>query len=305
MSYDKMSYEANKVSLAGKEPVAEVKTTVYADKNTSAGSIGGILGSTGTQKTGAAYAADLVDRTEGNNNWSETGGERLDQQDLKDLANKTASAANYQAPVSRATTEVKASATSAAANANVKAQQGKEALSHAVEVGKEKLHQATATAGHNVEVGKEKLSHNVEVGKEKLSHNAEVGKEKLGETYNAAGQRLTEAKDYTVESSQSAMEKLRETAGQTATTIQTKTHEFVETAQHTLEQAREKAREVFTGAGQKLDEAQSKLHTTNVTGPTATTYQAGDATEIKVKATENPSGGIDKIKVEAKATNVQ
>lgn len=262
-----MSYEANKMNLEGKEPVAEVKTTVYADMS----------GTQESMRSGQAYAADLVDRTEGNQNWAETGGELgsrstdYNQQDLKSMANETAYVAGQQSSTSTTSGTM---------------EQGKEKLAHAVDYTKDKFHQATAAA----------------------SQNAEVGKEKLGETYDAGAQKLHNAKDYTVESSQTMVDKLKDTVGSTTSALQHKTHEWAESAQHTLEHAREKAREVFTGAGQKVEEAQHKMSST-MSGPSSTTYgsayQAGDATEIKVKAQEAPSGGIDSIKVEAKSTNAQ
>jgi len=262
-----MSYEANKMNLEGKEPVAEVKTTVYADMS----------GTQESTRSGQAYAADLVDRTEGNQNWAETGGELgsrstdYNQQDLKSMANETAYVAGQQSSTSTTGGTM---------------EQGKEKLAHAVDYTKDKLHQATAAA----------------------SQNAEVGKEKLGETYDAGAQKLHNAKDYTAETSQTMVDKLKDTVGSTTSALQHKTHEWAESAQHTLEQAREKAREVFTGAGQKVEEAQNKMSST-MSGPSSTTYgsayQAGDATEIKVKAQEAPSGGIDSIKVEAKSTNAQ
>jgi len=273
-----MSYEANKMNLEGKEPVAEVKTTVYADMS----------GTQESTRSGQAYAADLVDRTEGNQNWAETGGALgsrstdYNQQDLKSMANETAYVAGQQSSTSTTGGTM---------------EQGKEKLAHAVDYTKDKLHQATAAA-----------SQNAEVGKEKLGETYEAGKEKLGETYDVGAQKLHNAKDYTVESSQTMVDKLKDTVGSTTSALQHKTHEWAESAQHTLEQAREKAREVFTGAGQKVEEAQNKMSST-MSGPSSTTYgsayQAGDATEIKVKAQEAPSGGIDSIKVEAKSTNAQ
>jgi len=228
-------------TLEKKEPVAEVKTTVYTTEQ---------------QAGGTNYGADLADRTEGNQNWAETGGEKYTAQELKDMANETARVAQPTAAESTMSG----------------------------------LEQAKDTAASKASGASAVMHEKYEQGKERLGHDVEVGKEKLGETYNAAGERLHEAKDYTVETGHSMAERLRE--AQDAVTH--KTQEWAESAQHTLEQAREKAREVFTGAGQKVEEQSNKMSTS--------TYAPGEATEIKVKAEEAPSGGIDRLKVEARST---
>jgi hypothetical protein len=135
----------------------------------------------------------------------------------------------------------------------------------------------------------------------------EMGKEKLGHVYEAGTQKLHTAKDYTMETGHNVVDRLKETVGNTASVLQHKTHEWTESAQHTLEQARDKAREVFSGTGQKVDEAANKMSATSASSTAygSGTYQAGDTTEIKVKAEEAPTGGIDRLKIEAKSTNAQ
>lgn len=221
----------------------------------------------GTQST-QAYAADLVDRTEGNQNWGETGGDlgsRATQQDLKDMANETATVARQNAPLT---------------------EKGKEALSQAADY---------------AETAKETLKRDAEMAKETLKRDAELAKEKLSQTYEAGAQKIQATRDHPAETSQSMVDKLKESVENTTSTIQHKTHEWAESAQHTLEHARDKAREVFTGAGQKVEQAQSKL-ASSVKGTSTTT---GDATKVNVTTYETPTGGIDSVKVESRTTSAQ
>lgn len=309
--------------MENKQPVAEVKTTVYA--------------------------AEMGDRTEGNQNWAETGG---------DLSSRTPTMQEM-----RDTAAVKAQ--EAKETVSSYAQSAKESAAHALESAKETVsdyaqrarntadqythhdtsrgtamytpNSAYATSGYaqtgtTTSTGlseqdlKERANETAEVAREKLGtydqevytgvgqqkptsevvgEKVAVGKEKLGEAYQAGAHKLESAKDYTVETGHNVVERLKETVGSTASALQHKTHEWTESAQHTLEQAREKAREVFSGAGQKVDEAANKMSSTSTTGYGNTYTTTGDTTEIKVKAEEAPTGGIDRLKIEAKSTNAQ
>jgi len=308
--------------MENKEPIAEIKTTVYA--------------------------AEMGDRTEGNQNWAETGGDLSSRtptmQEMKDTAAVKAQEAK------ETVSSYAQSAKSSAAHAYESA---KETVSDYAQRARETAHQygqesqskgtamytpnsayatsgyaqtSTTSAGLSEPELKERANETAEVAREKLGtydqevytgvgqqkptsqvvgEKMAVGKEKLGEVYESGAQKLHAAKDYTAETGHNVVDRLRETVGSTASALQHKTHEWTESAQHTLEQAREKAREVFTGAGQKVDEAANKMSSTSTTGYADTYTTTGDTTEIKVKAEEAPTGGIDRLKIEAKSTNAQ
>jgi vacuolar-type H+-ATPase subunit H len=137
----------------------------------------------------------------------------------------------------------------------------------------------------------------VEYAREKLSqatvsaeHTYEVGKERLAETYDASA-----------ETAHNVADKVKEKVSGATAVAQTQVHNLAETAQQTLEAAREKAREVFAGATTKVDEASNKL--SNVDANTSSyVAPSGETTEIRVKAEEAPAGGIDRLKIEARAT---
>jgi len=301
--------------MENKQPVAEIKTTVYA--------------------------AEMGDRTEGNQNWAETGG---------DLSSRTPPMQEMKDTAAVKAQEVKETVGSYAQSAKESAahayESAKETVSDYAQRARETAHQygqeskgtamytpnsAYATSGYaqttdlSEQEIKDRANETAEVAREKLGYDQEVytgvgqqkptsevvgekmaaGKEKLGEAYDSGAQKLHAAKDYTVETSHNVVDRLRETVGSTASALQHKTHEWTESAQHTLEQAREKAREVFSGTGQKVDEAANKMSSTSTTGYADTYTTTGDTTEIKVKAEEGPTGGIDRLKIEAKSTNAQ
>jgi len=255
----------------------EIKTTVY----TGAGGAGGYSGS--------GYTADLGDRTEGNQNWMETGGEsqwsdraREVGHDASDKARELGYGAEQKA--AGATQAVKDTAARTGEVLKEKWEQGKEKLGEAMEAGKEKLAYGQEKAAEKVELGKEKLGQTweqgkakmgeaIETGKEKLEYGKEkavqeyeVGKEKMGEMYQGAKP----------ESSHGMLERVKETVG-------TATHNIAESLEH----AREKAREVFTGASPYGKGEQP-------------TYMKTDqpVTEVTVK-TEPASGTVNRVQVDS------
>jgi hypothetical protein len=325
--------------MENKQPVAEVKTTVYA--------------------------AEMGDRTEGNQNWGETGGDlssRYTMQDVKETASEKAQAVKETVGQYAQSAKDTAGQAYESAKETVSdyAQRAKNTASEYAADTKDASDQyqgtRTTTSSYSAMSGdamytpnsayatsgysqsgtsdlsqqelKDKANQTADVAREKVGmyesstysgtgtqqptsevmrQKVEHGKEKLGQAYDASAEKLHTAKEYTVETSHNVVDRLKETVGNTATAIQHKTHEWSESAQHTLEQARDKAREVFTGAGQKVDEAANKMSATSASSTAygSGTYQAGDTTEIKVKAEEAPSGGIDRLKIEAKSTNAQ
>jgi ElaB/YqjD/DUF883 family membrane-anchored ribosome-binding protein len=314
--------------MENKTPVAEVKTTVYA--------------------------AEMGDRTEGNQNWGETGG---------DLSSRTTTMQDVKDSAAEKAQEMKDTVSQYAQSAKDTAgqayQSAKDTVSDYAQRAKDTANQypgtgSTTTSSYSAMSGdamytpnsayatsgyaqtsdlsqqdlKDKANQTADVAREKVGmyeantytgtgqqqptsevmrEKMEQGREKLGQAYEAGAQKLHNAKDYTMETGHNVVDRLRETVGSTASALQHKSHEWSESAQHTLEQAREKAREVFSGAGQKVDEAANKMSATSASSTAygSGTYQAGDTTEIKVRAEEAPTGGIDKLKIEAKSTNAQ
>jgi len=253
----------------------KIETTVYPGA------------SSGYSASGSSYTADLGDRTEGNQNWMETGGETQWSDKAREVGHEASDKARSlgyaaESKTAGATQAVKDTAAKTGEVLKEKWEQGKEKLGEAVEVGKEKLvygqekaaqgyehgkekmgqtwEQGKAKMGEAVETGKEKL----EYGKEKTAQEYELGKEKMGQMYQGSKP----------ESSHGMLDRVKETVG-------TATHNIAESLEH----AREKAREVFTGAS-PYGKEQTYLKTDQ------------PVTEVTVK-TEPAPGAVNRVQVDS------
>jgi len=241
--------------MENKQPVAEVKTTVYA--------------------------AEMGDRTEGNQNWGETGGDlssRTMMQDVKETASEKAQ--EVKETVGQYAQKAKDTADQAYQSAKETvsdyAQRAKNTANEYAADTKDASNQyqgtrtttssysamsgdamytpnsAYATSGFN-ESGssdlsrqdlKDKANQTADAALDKVGmyesstysgtgtqqptsevvrQKMEQGKEKLGQAYDAGAEKLHTAKDYTVETGHNVVDRLRETVGSTATAIQSAT----------------------------------------------------------------------------------
>lgn len=318
-----------------KKPVAEIKTTVYADKQ------GNVQAGTGTNA--ANLGAQYGDRTEGNQNWGQTGSVMAptvpSTSELKEAAREytqdatakvSATASNLSSkvaskvPETPSTQDLKEKAQESVETAKSYANQAYDSVASTLGLAssttKEKASDTSAAVRDKWEEGKEKVSgavehtrekfgelgHTVgekmEAGRDTLEENLHSGQDKLAETYESGKHKAMEAKDYTMGTSTNVVERVKESVGSATESLQQKGHEWAESAQHTLEAAREKAREVFSGAGAKVDEATSSQTTTTTTY--GTNVKESPA-EIRIKTTESSPGNVDKIKVETRATGTE
>jgi len=141
-SYGSSSTQKKEFTTTGP---TEVKATTLPGQTTT---IKTDVYSSGTPYTsGASYTADLGDRTEGNQNWMETGGElRGDESQWSEKAREVGHEASDKArslgyaaeqKASSATQTAKDTAAKTGEVLKEKWEQGKEKMSEAVEVGKE------------------------------------------------------------------------------------------------------------------------------------------------------------------------
>jgi len=239
--------KSKETTFTTKAPVAEVKTSVYA--------------------------ANLGERTEGNQNWNQEAD--MGQETIGEKASEMAQRA-------------KESAASAAENVDEKVSQVKDSVTQTAADTSEAIRAKW-------EEGKETLGEALQAGKEKLTHVSEVAGEKFGTAKTRIGEAIEADKEMLAqkESTPGVVERVTHS-------LQQKGHEWAESAQHSLEVAREKAREVFVGAQQKADE-------TSISGKSnepvflkggELAYGGAGTTEVKVKTNE-PAGNV---KVETQTT---
>jgi hypothetical protein len=276
---------------------AEVKTTTYSAGGSSYPA-GGSSYSAGGSSSATGYTADLGDRTEGNQNWMETGGEMQERTPWSDKAREVGHEASDKArelgyateqKAAGATQTLKETASKTGEVLKEKWEQGKEKRGEVMEAGKEKL-----------QYGKEKAAYEAELGKEKLGQTWEQGKVKMGEAMEAGKEKLQYGKDKAAYEAELGKEKAAQMYQSATTSKPTEaTHpgmldrvkETVETATHniaeSLEHAREKAREVFTGASPYGKEQ-----------PTYGLKTDQPVTEVRVK-TEPASGTVNRVQVDS------
>lgn len=239
----------------------------------------------------SVYTADLGDRTEGNQNWSESGGELQDRTPWSDKAREVGSEASDKArelgygaeqKLSSGTETLKQKAAEAGEYMKETYEQGKQKAGEtweqakqmtgqAVETGKEKLATASQKAGETWEQGKMKAEETWEKGKMKAGETYEAGKEKLAVGEEKAGQKMGEAYDTTAIKAQESKEASHGMLDRMKEGMETAGHTLAESLEH----ARERAREVFTG--QKVD---------------------APVTEVKIK-TEPPTGTVNRVQVDS------
>jgi hypothetical protein len=221
----------------------------------------------------AVYTADLGDRTEGNQNWAETGGalEERSSGTWTEKAREVGQEASDKArelgygteqKLASGTETMKGKASQAGEYMKETLEQGKQKAEELYEAGKEKLSQAQEKVGQTYEQGKMKAGETWEQGKMKAGETYEVGKEKLSAQKEPV---------MTTQPQHGVFDRVKETVG-------TATHNIAESLEH----AREKAREVFTGS--------------TVTG--TTTKMDAPATEVKIK-TEPARGTVNRVEVDS------
>jgi ElaB/YqjD/DUF883 family membrane-anchored ribosome-binding protein len=290
---------------------------------------------TTTQATGTApvtaevkttvYTADLGDRTEGNQNWSETGGDlgsrttqgtsemaqkaKVVGQQAADSAKQTASnvadsAYNAKETVKDKAANLKESADQTAAQTSASMQskweQGKEKLGQVAETAKEKAYHASEVAGEKYQQTKVAAEHNLEAGKERLGQTYDATLHKTQDATQSVKEGTHGLMDRVKETFGSTSHSIQETAGNTASAIQQTSHNLVEQAQHTLEAAREKAREVFAGAQQDMPTTTTSKDTMYVK-PGETAIGGTPTVDVKVKTTDT-TGDVDRVKVQTTTT---
>jgi len=256
-------------------------------------------GGTAEIKT-AVYQADLGDRTEGNQNWGETGGDLADRTSWSDKAREVGSEASDKAremgyagegKLASTTDSLKTKAAETGEVLKEKWEQGKEKAAEVWEQGKQKASDTYQVAKEDAAIAKSKMDEKMEAGKEKAAEMYDSGKQKAVDTYESGKMKAADTyesgKMKAADTYDSAAQKLepkepglmdrvKETVGTATHNVQVKSHEWAESAQNTLEAAREKAREVFVGA-------QSPKSDVNVSG-----LGAGGKTEVTVKTTPAP-----------------
>lgn len=244
-------------------------------------------GETAQVKT-STYTADLGDRTEGNQNWSETGGELPSWNDkarevgteASDKARELGYGAEAKLQSGTETLKQKAAETGeymketyehGKQKAGETWEQAKQMTGQAVETGKEKLATAQQKAGETWEQGKMKAGETYEAGKLKAGETYEAGKEKLAAGQEKAGQKMGETYDTTAIKAGESKEASHGMFDRVKESMETAGHTIAESLEH----AREQARQVFTG--QKVD---------------------APATEVKIK-TEPAPGTVNRVDVDA------
>jgi hypothetical protein len=293
---------------------------------------------TTTQATGTApvttevkttvYTADLGDRTEGNQNWGETGGEfgsrtsqsssdmaqkaKLVGQQAADSAKQTASNVADSAYNAKETVKdnayyakesAKDTANRAAESASQTAASLKESASQTAASAKESAAETSASMQSKWEQGKEKLGQVAETAKEKAYHASEIAGEKYQQTKVAAEhnlevgkERLGETYDATLHKTQDATQSVKEG-----------THGLIdrvkETAGNTATVIQQKSHDLVEQAQHTLEAAREKAREVfaGAQQDVSTTTTSKDT--LYVKPGETVIGGTPEVDVKVKTTD--